>query len=114
MADEVLIDKAVGLEFCMDDEEFYEEMLETYLEDSEEVVGLMREAYDKGDLALYATEVHALKSTSKTIGAVGLSNLALELEMAAKAEDADTVRSKHDGCMATYEKVVAEVKKMLG
>ena len=52
MAEAVLINKAV---FCMDDEEFYEEMLETYLEDSEEVVGLMEEAYEKGDLALYAT-----------------------------------------------------------
>ena len=113
MAEAVLINKAVGLEFCMDDEEFYEEMLETYLEDSEEVVGLMEEAYEKGDLALYATEVHALKSTSKTIGAVGLSELALELETAAKAENGDTVKAKHGDCMELYQRVIAEVKGML-
>ena len=108
-----LIDTRVGMEYCMDDEEFYNEMLETYLEDSAEVVEGMRKAYEDSDIGLYATKVHALKSTSKTIGAVGLSELALELEMAAKASDIEQLRQKADGCLELYGKVVEEVRLLL-
>ena len=108
-----LINKQVGLEYCMDDEEFYQEMLETYIEDSAEVVGFMKDSYKDEDMALYATKVHALKSTSRTIGAETLAEFALELETAAKASDVDTVKAKHDDCLALYDKVMEEVKGML-
>ena len=108
-----LINKEMGLEFCMDDEEFYVEMLETYLEDSAEVVEFMKDAYANDDLGLYATKVHALKSTSKTIGAESLAELALELETAAKGNDLDTVKAKHDNCMTLYGDVVNAVREML-
>lgn len=62
------------------------------------------------DWAAYTVEVHALKSASKQIGALHLSEMAAELEKAGNARDIDTIM-KHTGEMLvkyrSYETVLA-------
>ena len=67
----------------------------------------IRQYYETQDLANYAILVHALKSTSLTIGAEGLSGMAFAQEQAAKAGDAQTVMANHDALMEEYDRICA-------
>ena len=51
-------------------------------------------SFAKKDWSNYIIKVHALKSTSMTIGAVPLSELAKELELSGKAADYDPILQK--------------------
>ena len=57
----------------------------------------------------YAVKVHALKSTSLTIGAEALSAQAKELELAGKRGDAAYIRERHPALMRAYEKLCADI-----
>lgn len=109
---EKMIDKSVGMSYCMDDEEFYKEMLATYIEESAEKKKVLSEALEAGDARNYAIAVHALKSTSRTIGAVHLAESALASETAAKEGSMDFVKEHHDALMAEYDSVLAEAETM--
>jgi HPt (histidine-containing phosphotransfer) domain-containing protein len=52
-------------------------------------------SFDRENWNAYATAAHALKSTSKMIGATALSKTAAMLEAAADAGDSLTIREEH-------------------
>ena len=54
------------------------------------------------DWTNYTIKVHALKSSSKLIGALSISEQAALLEDAGKQGNIDYIRSKHDAFMADY------------
>ena len=57
--------------------------------------------------------MHALKSTSLSIGVESLSEQAKSLELAAKDNNIDEIRAGHGDLMAAYQKVRAEISKWL-
>ena len=57
--------------------------------------------------------MHALKSTSLTIGAAHLSEAAKALEMAAKDGDADYIRSHHKAALDEYIELMGRIKEIL-
>ncbi|MBO5155064.1 MAG: response regulator [Eubacterium sp.] len=105
------LDVKTGLAYCMNEEDFYVEMLEEYLR-SDKVTDLERFFIDE-DWDNYRTLVHALKSTSLTIGAVHLSGEAKALELAAKEADADYIRSHHKAVMEEYMGLTDQLRKIL-
>ena len=105
------LDVKTGLTYCMNEEDFYVEMLEEYLR-SDKVTDLERFFTDE-DWDNYRTLVHALKSTSLTIGAVHLSGEAKALELAAKEADADYIRSHHKAVMEEYMGLTDQLRKIL-
>lgn len=54
-------------------------------------------------------KVHALKSTSLTIGAEALSSQAKELELAGKRGDADFIREHHSALMHAYDELCGQL-----
>lgn len=100
----------LGLEYCSGDEEFYREMLRMFYAQSggkrAEIVSL----YESADWADYAVKVHALKSTSLTIGAEALSAQAKELELAGKRGDIDYVREHHPALLRAYEALCTQLE----
>lgn len=70
----------------------------------------IQDAVEQSDWARYTTEVHALKSTSKQIGADELSELAAELECAGNARDIDTIRQKTGELLEQYLRYVSILK----
>lgn len=56
------------------------------------------------DFKNYTIEVHALKSSSKQIGAIELSDKALALEKAGNEQDAATIHANTDELLALYQK----------
>jgi len=100
-----------GLKYCMDSKSFLIQMFKTYTDDKR--AEKIQSAYDLADWKNYQILIHALKSTSLSIGAETLSKQAKLLEIAAKENNIDEIRAGHDNLMAFYEKVRLEIKKWL-
>ena len=83
-------------------------ILSIYCSELESRIVKLENSLAVDDLAGYAIEIHALKSTSLNIGCQDLYDAALALEKAAKASDGDFVREHHTACMELYKEVVAE------
>ena len=62
----------------------------------------------------YEIKVHSIKSNSKAIGATELSELARELEDAAKNGDMDRIRDKHEELIHQYMRVREVLEKVFG
>ena len=105
------LDVQTGLSYCMNEEEFYLEMLQEYLKSDKAVK--MSQFFEGEDWENYRTIVHALKSTSLTIGAVQLSEEAKALEMAAKEGDVDYIRSHHKEVLEEYIELTESLKETL-
>lgn len=70
-------------------------------------------SYEKEDFSNYTIFVHALKSTSKMIGALNLSEMARKMEESGKAGDFDYIRANYDAMITEYDAVVAEINDYL-
>ena len=103
------IDVEAGLRFCQNDQDLYRSIILDYAQTSSEKMSNIANYFDKEDWKNYAIYVHALKSTSKTIGANELSEIALRLEAAANDGKADIIRSNHERMLALYRQVVASI-----
>lgn len=105
------IDVMTGLGYCMESKEFYLDTLEGYLEADK--TRELKAAFDKGDFETYGIHAHSLKSTSKTIGALVLSEHAKELEFAAKRGDKEYIRNHHEEVMKEYAEILDGVREVL-
>ena len=84
----------------MNDMDFYREMIAEYLKNDKRTA--MEDYFAQEDWENYRIIVHALKSTSLTIGAADLSEQAKKLEMAAKSGDVDYIRAHHGAMLEEY------------
>lgn len=105
------LDTDTGMAYCCDSEEFYKEMLESYL--SNEKYADILDFYEKRDWENYRIQVHALKSTSLSIGAVELSEQAKGLEMAAKEDNISYIEEHHANVMEQYKVLLSEIKSVI-
>ena len=105
------LDVKTGLIYCMNEEDFYIEMLQEFLQADK--ASQLKHFLAEEDWDNYRTTVHALKSTSLTIGAAHLSGEAKALEMAAKEGNMDYIRSHHDGVMDEYKELTDHLKEIL-
>lgn len=101
----------MGMDCCMNDESFFLEMIELYVNDDKRET-LSRE-YETESWKNYQVYVHALKSTSLYIGAERLSEHAKALELAAKNADDSYIHKHHEETMEEYGKLLAELKNGL-
>ena len=105
------LDVKTGLTYCMNEEDFYIEMLQEFLQADK--ASQLKHFLAEEDWDNYRTTVHALKSTSLTIGEAHLSGEAKALEMAAKEGNMDYIRSHHDGVMDEYKELTDHLKEIL-
>ncbi len=99
----------MGLDYCGGEEDFYLEMLEMFCSQAEEKKAEIISLYDAAVWADYAIKVHALKSTSLTIGAEKLSEQAKALELAGKKADEAYIRQNHPLLLSLYDKVCEHI-----
>lgn len=102
----------VGLGYCMNDEDFFLEMIDTYIKGDKRE--MLAKEYADESWQNYQVHVHALKSTSLNIGAEALSEHAKALEFAAKGADYQYIREHHDEVMAEYESLLKELSQGRG
>lgn len=70
-------------------------------------------SYESEDYTNYTIYVHALKSTSKMIGALTLSEKARLLELAGKENKIDYIKESHDEVMTLLDQVLEEITDYL-
>lgn len=107
------INAQIGLDYCCGEVDFYREMLQMFYfqsnEKKEEIISL----YEAADWADYAVKVHALKSTSLTIGAEDLSSQAKALEQAGKKGDSEYIQTNHMSMLRAYEEVCDSISQLI-
>ncbi len=106
------LDTSVGMSYFANNEEFYCDMIRCYLENSS--YDDICRYYEEEDWENYRILVHALKSTSLSIGAVELSNQAKEMEMAAKDGRIDDIRRGHKAMTERFENLLQKISQALG
>ena len=110
----VMFDPDKGLSYTGGDSEAYREILALYVKKGTGKCAHIGELFANKDWKNYIIEVHALKSTSLSIGAVKLSELAKELEMAGKAESYGVIEKKNDELLRLYGEVIGIARDYLG
>ncbi|MCR4807106.1 MAG: response regulator [Lachnospiraceae bacterium] len=95
------LDKEAGLKNC-GSAEGYIAVLTTFHQTAAYKADEIKKMYDSGDIENYTIKVHALKSSARIIGAMELSEMALELEEAGKAGDRDLIDKNTDPLLKKY------------
>ena len=104
-----LVDWKKGRVFCMENEKFYREILQIFLNSPYDTE--LKQNYEESDFENYRINVHAMKSNLANIGAVSVSDMARQLELALKIDNnVSYVQEHHEEFMTAYERVVSEVK----
>ncbi len=98
-----------ALVYSCGDEDFYLELLTDYAKQASDRCAELTSYLEAGNLKDYEILVHSVKSSSKTIGADDLSELAKLLESAARDSDADYVRQHHDALVSGLEELKTRI-----
>ena len=101
-------DRETALMYCGTVDDFTE-LAEVYCDSGRKYVEDLNTAFTEIDLEKYALISHTIKSTSKTLGAIKLSNLALDQERAAKDDDKEAVKRLHDEFMDEYKSILDQL-----
>ena len=107
------VDTDTGMKYCMGDFDFYKALLVQFATESEEKIPLIGRYYESSDWKNYEILVHALKSTSKMIGAGTLSESAKALEMAAKEKKEEFIAENHYPMMGEYSHLAKGLASIL-
>lgn len=112
-ADEFLIpnvDVKAGLALCGGSAEAYIAVMKTFVETAEESILRIENFAQNRNYKDYTTEVHGLKSSSLSIGAKELSEMARQLEMAGRREDYRQIMYETPTLIARYTDVVEHIR----
>ena len=87
-------------------EEEWRQLLEVFRRDAEKVITTLRETIKSGDLKLFTTSIHAIKSALANIDEFEVSDMAYLLEMAAKNGNTGYISDNTESFIAALEQVV--------
>ncbi len=104
-ADEALLSTEKGLFYSGGDHDAYIEILDIYVRNHKKKSELIGTLFAEKRWKDYVIEVHALKSSSLTIGAEKLSELARELELSGKAGSYRVIEEKNSLLLELYGNV---------
>ena len=119
--EEKILNRDMGLKYCMQDEKVYREILTLFKESSGEKMQELETAFAESDYVKYRLYAHGLKTTSLTVGAIQVSEDAKKLEHAAKQvvegvekeEAMHYIRYNHKSFMRLYQRTVQEIAEYL-
>lgn len=105
------LDTDQGLKNHCDDEEFYLEIIEAYMES--DATKELQEYFEHENWHDYQIRVHALGSSSKLIGANEHCTMFRALENAAKESDILYIKEHHQQIMAEYQILLNKIDTLL-
>ncbi len=105
-----VMDRTSGIEICGSEED-YEVALSLFGEMGREKIQEIIDAYDEENWKEYTIRVHALKSSSRIIGANRLADLAEELEHAGKDENIELIKEKSGVLVEAYKNCVSNINR---
>lgn len=105
----LVIDHELGLSYCMDSEDFYNDVVVAFCEQCEEYMPQLDELFAAKDWKQYAIITHAMKQNALNIGAENFSKYSLEHELAGKADNETFITTEYPkykaALRALYEKL---------
>ncbi len=104
---------SIGMQYCGNSNEIYCEMLKMFCDLKEEKKRQLEESFSAQDYEKYIVYVHALKSSSLSIGGKTVSTMAAKQEKAGKQGDYDYVKENHNEIMKLYDLTVEEAREYL-
>ncbi|MCL2767570.1 MAG: response regulator, partial [Synergistaceae bacterium] len=107
------VDINSGISISGGSHEEYMETLRIFNDDGLQRISTIRECSVTGNLHLYATHVHALKSAAASIGANKLSNAAYALEMAANQGDLAFINANNDEFLTALELLIERINDVV-
>lgn len=96
-----------GMTYCMNEEDFYLEIIESFIQEDKRKI--LNNEYAEESWENYQVYMHALKSTSLTIGADELSGHAKALELAVKEADYPYIHEHHVEVMEEYGRLMEQL-----
>ena len=108
------IDPDTALSYCQNDDEIFRDVIQEYAKDYPVKSGNITKYYEAADWENYSILVHSLKSTSKFVGALRLSEMAATLEDVSRKQDETGIRAKHDEMMALYKTTAECIRETFG
>ncbi|MBQ2935226.1 MAG: response regulator [Lachnospiraceae bacterium] len=104
---------STGMKYCGESEEIYREMLSMFCNIKEQKKKQLDDSFAEKDYTNYVVYIHALKSSSLSVGGKAVSTLAAELEKAGKQKDFDYIRENHAEAMRLYDLTVEAATEYL-
>ena len=104
------IDRKLGLSYCMDMEEIYQEMLSEFCKQIESYLPQLDEFIAASDWESYATCAHAIKGNARSIGAVAFSDLSLQHEQAGKEGNEAFIKAEYSAYIAAMKALTDKIK----
>ena len=101
--EEIDIDKAI---MALGSPELYQTIVKEYVRSGKDKCAEIETAFANEDWPDYTIKVHALKSSSRQIGASELGAMAEELENAGKALDMDIIKGKTEETLNTFKELL--------
>ncbi|MBD5543693.1 MAG: response regulator [Lachnospiraceae bacterium] len=107
------LDISLGMQYSAGNEEMYREFLSMFCDMKEEKKRNIQKSFFEEDLENYTVYVHALKSTSLSIGGQKLSELAARLEKAGRQKEIDFIKEHEEELMELYELTAEEARAFI-
>lgn len=107
------INSATGLMYAGDNKDIYMDNLVVFAENGDEYINSLKLRFETQDWERYVIEVHAIKSTSMSIGAEALSEKAKLLEFAGKEDNVGYIKENHEELCKMYKDVIEEIEQYL-
>ena len=104
------IDHELGLSYCMNMEDFYQEMKMEFCNQAAEYLPELEECYNAENWKQYAVVAHGLKGNSLNIGASNFSKLSLQHEMAGKEENVDFIKKEYAAYVEALKALVDKLQ----
>ena len=104
------VDIKGGKSYCGNDDLMYKAVLGDFALEHKSKSQNIQDSFNAKDWKNYSVFVHSLKSSSKTIGANELFELAAQSEAAADDEDVATIDKNHDKIIDMYVKIVEVIR----
>jgi HPt (histidine-containing phosphotransfer) domain-containing protein len=93
--------------------EIYREVLDLFCTDVDVRLPILKNVPDEAGLLKFATQAHALKGASGSIGAAEVSALAAKLEAAGKSGDISFIKENLGGFSAQLEELIKGIRNWL-
>lgn len=111
IADLDFIDTRVGINHCMNDREFFIDVLVEYVNKRKDIN--LQKFFDEKDWENYNSTIRNIKSSSLTIGSIMLSASAKQLESACANKDFSYIKLHHGDFMEEYQSVLDKLEQSL-
>ena len=90
----------------------YIQSIRDFYETIDHASSVIENAWNDGDIRFYTVKVHALKTSARIVGALGLSEKARLLEEAGNKEDRDYIESHKDDLLSDFRAYLQKLSKL--